>query len=29
MPAKTGLTGEYTLPANEFTAPSGKKFKGW
>ena len=24
-----GLTGEYTLPANEFTAPSGKQFKGW
>ena len=23
------LTGEYTLPANEFTAPSGKQFKGW
>ena len=23
------LTGEHTLPANEFTAPSGKKFKGW
>ena len=23
------LTGEYTLPANGFTAPSGKKFKGW
>ena len=23
------LTGEYTLPANEFTAPTGKKFKGW
>ena len=29
MTAKTGLTGEYTLPANEFTAPSGKQFKGW
>ena len=29
MTAKTGLTGEYTLPANEFTAPTGKKFKGW
>mgnify|MGYP001072211695 CR=1 FL=1 len=29
MTAKTGLTGEYDLPANEFTAPSGKKFKGW
>ena len=23
------LTGEYTLPANKFTAPSGKQFKGW
>ena len=23
------LTGEYTLPANEFIAPSGKQFKGW
>ena len=23
------LTGEHTLPANEFTAPSGKQFKGW
>ena len=23
------LTGEYTLPANGFTAPSGKQFKGW
>ena len=29
MAAKTGLTGEYTLPTNEFTAPSGKQFKGW
>ena len=29
MAAKTGLTGEYTLPANEFTAPSGKQFEGW
>ena len=29
MTAKTGLTGEYTLPANGFTAPSGKQFKGW
>lgn len=29
MTPKTGLTGEYTLPANEFTAPSGKEFKGW
>ena len=23
------LTGEYTLPSNGFTAPSGKQFKGW
>ena len=23
------LTGEYTLPANGFIAPSGKQFKGW
>ena len=23
------LTGEYTLPANGFTAPGGKQFKGW
>ena len=29
MTPKTGLTGEYTLPANKFTAPSGKQFKGW
>ena len=29
MTAKTDLTGEYTLPANGFTAPTGKKFKGW
>ena len=29
MTAKTDLTGEYTLPANGFTAPSGKQFKGW
>ena len=29
MTPKTGLTGEYTLPANGFTAPSGKQFKGW
>ena len=29
MTAKTGLTGEYTLPSNGFTAPSGKQFKGW
>lgn len=25
----SGLTGTYTLPANGFTAPTGKKFKGW
>ena len=25
----TGVTGSYTLPANGFTAPSGKQFKGW
>ena len=25
----TGVTGEYTLPANGFTAPSGKQFKAW
>ena len=29
MTAIADLTGEYTLPANEFTAPSGKQFKGW
>ena len=29
MTPKADLTGEYTLPANEFTAPSGKQFKGW
>ena len=29
MTAKTDLTGEYTLPDNEFTAPTGKQFKGW
>ncbi|OLA35351.1 MAG: hypothetical protein BHW38_00490 [Firmicutes bacterium CAG:321_26_22] len=29
MTPKTGLTGEYTLPPNKFTAPSGKQFKGW
>ena len=29
MTPKTDLTGEYTLPSNEFTAPSGKQFKGW
>ena len=25
----TGVSGEYTLPANGFTAPAGKKFKAW
>ena len=25
----TDLAGIYTLPKNEFTAPSGKRFKGW
>ena len=25
----TGISGSYTLPANGFTAPSGKQFKGW
>ena len=29
MTPKTDLTGEYTLPSNGFTAPSGKQFKGW
>ena len=29
MAPVTDLTGEYDLPANEFTAPTGKKFKGW
>ena len=29
MAPKADLTGEYTLPSNEFTAPSGKQFKGW
>ena len=29
MTPVTDLTGEYTLPANGFTAPSGKQFKGW
>lgn len=29
MAPKADLTGKYTLPANKFTAPSGKKFKGW
>ena len=25
----TGVSGSYTLPANGFTAPAGKRFKGW
>ncbi|MBQ3120099.1 MAG: InlB B-repeat-containing protein, partial [Peptococcaceae bacterium] len=25
----TGISGEYTLPANGFTAPSGQQFKAW
>jgi uncharacterized repeat protein (TIGR02543 family) len=25
----TGVSGSYTLPANGFTAPAGKQFKGW
>ena len=25
----TGISGEYTLPANGFTAPAGKQFKCW
>ena len=25
----TGISGSYTLPANGFTAPAGKQFKGW
>lgn len=25
----TGVSGEYTLPANGFTAPADKQFKGW
>ena len=25
----TGVSGEYTLPANGFTAPAGKQFKSW
>ena len=25
----TGVSGEYTLPANGFTAPNGKQFKAW
>ena len=29
MAAATGVSGEYTLPANGFTAPAGKQFKAW
>ena len=29
MPDVTGVSGEYTLPANSFTAPDGKQFKAW
>ena len=29
MTPVTDLTGEYNLPANGFTAPTGKQFKGW
>ena len=29
MAAVTGVSGEYTLPANGFTAPAGKQFKAW
>ena len=29
MTPVTDLTGEYTLPANGFTAPAGKQFKAW
>ena len=29
MDAVTGVSGEYTLPENGFTAPAGKQFKGW
>ena len=25
----TGISGEYTLPSNGFTAPTGKQFKCW
>ena len=25
----TGVLGDYTLPANDFTAPEGKQFKAW
>lgn len=29
MNSVTGISGGYTLPANVFTAPEGKQFKGW
>ena len=29
MAEATGISGEYTLPANGFTAPAGKQFKAW
>lgn len=29
MDAVAGVSGSYTLPANGFTAPYGKQFKGW
>ena len=29
MADATGVSGEYTLPANGFTAPAGKQFKAW
>ena len=29
MADATGVSGEYTLPANGFTAPNGMKFKAW
>ena len=29
MAAATGVSGEYTLPENGFTAPNGKQFKAW
>ena len=29
MTAKTGISGEYTLPENGFAAPDGKQFKAW
>ena len=29
MTAQTGVLGDYTLPANGFTAPAGKQFKAW